>query len=453
MLKIKSFVSKQIFDIKTYGLRRLIGKFFTLVKILFRIPIYLIAVVPCIIIRLISPWILIRINRFPCGNFGDFVEFPSLYHCKKELKLDLPKKKYLDFVYIDTNDKIHNKQLAKMWRRKFNFLPGYLLGPIDRVNRFMPGWKVHEIAVLSRRRSRDVNNLSERHQPLHFTNEEEIYGKEMLNKFGLTEGDKFVCLAIRDSGYQKKKISPEYRDWSYHDYRNQDVNNYLLAAEELAERGYYIFRMGVSVEKPFTSNNPKIIDYANTSLRSDFMDVYLGAKCSFCISTSFGFDELPDFFGRPIAFSSVAPLGDLHTYRKKDLYLTKHHILRKEKRRLSLSEIFSHGVAFAYESRIYDDRGIELVENTSEEIKDLVIEMANYLEFNNQWNTEDEELQQSFKNLYTKNLKRFNQKPENQNELWHVQEVSHHMDARILHGKVRCRYSSKFLKENKNWLR
>ena len=240
MLKIKSFVSKQIFDIKTYGLRRLIGKFFTLVKILFRIPIYLIAFVPCIIIRLISPWILIRINRFPCANFGDFVEFPSLYHCKKELKLDLPKKKYLDFVYIDTNDKIHNKQLAKMWRRKFNFLSGYLLEPIDRVNKFMPGWKVHEIDVLSRRRSRDVNNLSERHQPLHFTNEEEIYGKEMLNKFGLTEGDKFVCLAIRDSGYQKKKISPQYRDWSYHDYRNQDVSNYLLAAEELAERGYYI---------------------------------------------------------------------------------------------------------------------------------------------------------------------------------------------------------------------
>ena len=89
MLKIKSFVSKQIFDIKTYGLRRLISKFFTLVKILFKIPIYLIAFVPCIIIRLISPWILIRINRFPCTNFGDFVEFPCLYHCKKELKIDL----------------------------------------------------------------------------------------------------------------------------------------------------------------------------------------------------------------------------------------------------------------------------------------------------------------------------------------------------------------------------
>jgi len=188
-------------------------------------------------------------------------------------------------------------------------------------------------------------------------------------------------------------------------------------------------------------------------LRSDFMDVYLGAKCSFCISTSFGFDELPDFFGKPIAFSSVAPLGDLHTYRKKDLYLTKHHILRKEKRRLSLSEIFSHGVAFAYETRFYDEKEIELVENTSEEIKDLVIEMANYLEFNNKLNSADEELQQSFKNLYTNNLKRFNQKPENENELWHIQETSSPMSARILHGKVRCRYSSKFLRENKDWLR
>ena len=451
MLKIKSFVSKQIFDIRTYGLGRLIGKFFTLVRILLRIPIYLIALVPCIIIRLISPWIIIRINRFPCANFGDFVEFPCLYHCKKELKIDLPKKKYLDFVYIDTNDKIHNKQLAKMWRRKFNFLSGYLLGPIDGVSKFIPGWKTHAIDVLSRRRSRDVNNLIEKHQPLNFINEEEIYGKNMLNKFGLRDGDKFVCLAIRDNGYQQKKIPSRYRNWSYHDYRNQDINNYLLAAEELAIKGYYVFRMGVSVEKPFISNNPKIIDYANSNFRSDFMDVYLGAKCSFCISTSFGFDQLPDFFGKPIAFSSVAPLGDMHTYREKDLYLMKHHILRKEKRRMSLSEIFSHGVAFAYESRIFDEHGVELVENTSEEIKDLVMEMVEYLEFNKKLNSEDEELQKSFKNLYTANLKRFNQRPDSENELWHIQEPK--KEESILHGKVRCRYSSKFLRENRNWLR
>ena len=91
-------------------------------------------------------------------------------------------------------------------------------------------------------------------------------------------------LYVRDGAYQLQKFKARERDWSYHDFRHTDINNFLLAAEELTKKGYYVFRMGVVVEKKFQTKNPKIIDYANSTLRSDFMDVYLGAKCSFCIS-------------------------------------------------------------------------------------------------------------------------------------------------------------------------
>ena len=56
------------------------------------------------------------------------------------------------------------------------------------------------------------------------------------------------------------------------------------------------------MQKEFKSNNPKIIDYVNSDLKSDFMDVFLGAKCSFCLSTSFGFDEVPNLFRKPIIY-------------------------------------------------------------------------------------------------------------------------------------------------------
>ena len=61
------------------------------------------------------------------------------------MEINLPKKRYLDFVYVHYNDKVFNRQLVKMWRQKFNFLPGYLLDPINRVNRLIPGWKTHAI--------------------------------------------------------------------------------------------------------------------------------------------------------------------------------------------------------------------------------------------------------------------------------------------------------------------
>jgi len=437
IIKIIAFIKKQISDVKNFGIRELFRKLYLLFKTLAVILVNILAIVPSIIIRLISPWIIIRIHAASCGNFGNFVYGLALYYCKKKLNINQQAKKHhIDLFYISYKDrKIYNRQLAKMWKRKLIFLPYYLLAPINTINRFIPGWERHSIKMFASPDTRDIDNFFEKYQPLDFTAEEENYGRKMLNKFGLNENDKFVCLAVRDGGYQLKKISSRYRDWSYHDYRHTDIDKFILAAEELTKRGYYVFRMGVVVEKPFKSKNPKIIDYANSDLRSDFMDIYLGAKCSFCISTIYGFDAVPNVFNRPTIMLGL-PLGDLHTYSEKFLLMTKHHVSKKEKRELSLSEIFSLNLAFAYDTKIFDEKGIKLVDNTPNEIKDLVIEMIEYLESNKKLKPEDEALQQTFKKLYAYNLKLFN----------------YQMDKKKMHGQIRSRFSTKFLKQNRDWL-
>jgi putative glycosyltransferase (TIGR04372 family) len=400
----------------------------------------IIAILPCLIIRLISPLVLIRIQRIPAGNFGDFALHPAMYYCKKKFKIDQPTKKHIDLVYIHYREKLYNKQLEKMWKRKLNFLSGYLLDPISRVNRLIPGWKNHAIKSLYKHQ-RDVDLLYEKCRPLKFTDKEEVYGNKMLNEFGLKDKDKFVCLAVRDGAYQQKKIPSTRRDWSYHDHRNTDVYKFYLAAEELTKRGYYVFRMGVVVEKPFSTKNPKIIDYANSNLRSDFMDIYLAAKCSFCVSsTGYGFTDLACLFAKPIVNIHL-PFGDMFTYSEKFLFIIKHHILKRENRKLSLSEIFSHGVAWIYDSKIFKQKGIEIIDNTEEEIKDVVMEMVENLEFKRKLNSEEEELQKKFKSLYANNLERFSY----QYELRNPDET--------MHGQIRSRFGTKFLKENKNWLK
>ena len=437
--KIIIFVKKQIVDITTYGSPELLRKFYLLIKAFFIIPFYVIAIVPCVIIRLVSPWFIIRILRLPAENFGDFVQFTAMFYCKKKLNIDQPKKKHLDLVYIHYKDKVFNKQLAKMWKRKLNFLSGYLLHPISVLIKLIPGWKIHSLEYLYNQRVRNIDDLLAECQPLEFTVKEEIYGQDKLKEFGLKNKDKFVCLDVRDNTYQLKKIPARYRNWSYHDYRHTDINKFLLAAEELTKRGYYIFRMGVIAEKPFISNNPKIIDYANSDLRSDFMDIYLGAKCSFCITTATGFQDLPCLFRKPMAQLCV-PVGHLFTYKERFILITKHHILKKEKRRLSLSEIFSHGLAYTHDTKIFEQKGIELVENTQEEIKDLAVEMVENLEFKKKLSTEDEELQKTFRSLYASNIKRYNFQKETKNPT-------------IIHDQIRSSFSTKFLRENKNWLR
>ena len=82
--------------------------------------------------------------------------------------------------------------------------------------------------------------------------------------------------------------------------------------------------MGSLVEKKFKNNNKMIIDYANSPHKSDFLDVYLGANCSFCISTSTGFDAIPYVFRRPIAYVTV-PIKYFFTFSRNFLIIAKHH--------------------------------------------------------------------------------------------------------------------------------
>ncbi len=79
IIKINAFIKKQITDVNTYGIRELFRKFYLLIKFLAVILMDIIAIVPCLIIRLISPWFIIRIERIPAGDFGDFVWMTAMY--------------------------------------------------------------------------------------------------------------------------------------------------------------------------------------------------------------------------------------------------------------------------------------------------------------------------------------------------------------------------------------
>ena len=115
-----------------------------------------------------------------------------------------------------------------------------------------------------------------------------------------------------------KKVSPRYRDWSYHEYRNFNIDNFILAAEELTKRGYYVFRMGKHVKKPLVIKNKKIIDYAMSNNRSDFLDIYLASQCDFLLCSSTGIQNITEIFRKPFA-TLMIPLGEIDTKSKKIL--------------------------------------------------------------------------------------------------------------------------------------
>jgi putative glycosyltransferase (TIGR04372 family) len=162
------------------------------------------------------------------------------------------------------------------------------------------------------------------------------------------------------------------------------------------------------------------------------MDIYLGAKCVFCISSSLGWDGIPEIFRRPIVYTNLTPFGYLRCSGKDSLNLVKHYFLTKEGRELTLSEIFSHGVGFSLFSSDYESKGIQLIENTPEEIRDAAIEMDQRL--NGSWQTrlDDVQLQEKFWKIFP------------------VDAVD--SNGTRLHGKIRARFGAQFLRNNPEWL-
>ncbi len=377
-------------------------------SILFALPAVL-------IIRFLRPLVVVRLGPLPSSRLGHFAIETEMYLCDRDKR----KNGSQPFDIFYHRLPICNHQLKSMWDRKLRVFR--LARWPDRLNRKIPGAGPH---VVPRLGSRDMRGLI-RHTPAHlsFTVEEERRGREALRAMGIQEGIPFVCLHARDSSYLEA-VSPE-RDWEYHDYRDSSIHNYVPAAEELARRGHVAVRVGAIVKEKLAVMNPGIVDYATNGRRSDFLDIYLGAKCRFFLCSATGVSEIPRIFRKPIAFVNFIPLEDMHTWGPDDLLIPKKLWLKKERRFLTFQEIFTLGFSRFFHSEQYERHGIEAVENTPEEIRDLAIEMDERLKSSWKTTDEDERLQQRF---------------------WSCFESSE------LHGDIVSRVGAEFLRQNQELL-
>ena len=392
-----------------------------------KVPCYVLAIAAVLGIRLIRPFFLVRIECLLSSRIGHFVGNTELYLCERDAGINVPIQRHADFFFMERL--ISNQHMAIMLKRVLRIGPNWMLAPIFRINRLIPGGEVHEIRQNAE--SIDIHNLLDKFPThLHFTVEEEARGDAELRLMGLPIGAKFVCLIVRDSAFLADQL-PIY-DWSYHSYRDCDIQNYVLAAEALTSRGYFVIRMGAKVHAAMATSDSKVIDYATNGMRNDFMDIYLGAKCAFCITTGTGWDTVPQMFRKPIVYTNLLPLGEIITSRSVYLTISKKHVWKVSQKTLSLCEIFSHGFGHCRASIQYESKGVMLIENTPKEIRDLALEMEERLE--GIWISlpVDDTLQSRFWEVFPTNAV--------------------DSQGRRYHGEIRSRFGAMYLRNNQIWL-
>jgi len=184
--------------------------------------------------------------------------------------------------------------------------------------------------------------------------------------------------------------------------------------------------MGTHVKETMNFNNPKYIEYSYNGYRTELMDIYLGAKCKYFISCGTGIDSIAVIFRRPLLYTNYIPIEAVETFRSNSLVIFKKHWLKEKKRFMTFKEIYESGAGKFALGDEYERHGIELVENTKDEILDVVKEMNSRIEGTWEKNQDDDELQKRF---------------------WSTFPFD-----KAFHGEIKTRIGAEFLRQNNNLL-
>lgn len=387
----------------------------------FSLVIRALLLIPLIlVVRILSPAIVLRFGSFYSSRIGHFAANTEVYLCERDAGINRPAKRFLDLFFY--HESVCNQQLKRMWDRTLRVAP-FSLFPIEQLLRRIPGGRRHLVPMGN---DRDMHGLLDKTPPhLSFTMQEQELGEAGLRQLGVPTRATFICVTARDQAYLKSLDMHAGLDLSYQDYRNAAITNYIPALTELTRRGHTVVRMGELVAEALKTDNPKIIDYASGGMRSEFLDIYLGAKCQFFISLGTGIDEVPLLFRRPTMFVNIVPVEYGRFWDSTHLFIPKKHWLRSERRFMTMREILSSGAGRYLRTEQFDSAGIELIENSPDEIRELTVEMDDRI--HGRWRTDqdDEELQRKF---------------------WSLFAVSE------LNAVFRARIGRSFLREHRDWL-
>jgi putative glycosyltransferase (TIGR04372 family) len=235
---------------------------------------------------------------------------------------------------------------------------------------------------------------------LAFTPAEEAMGRTLLQTIGIEPGQPFVCFHSRDDAYRMATNQPSHTSMkdTFHDFRDCSIHHYLPAAEYLTDQGLYALRMGSIVKERLESVNPAIVDYAS-KFRSDFGDVFLPARSKFFLGNTAGITAVAYIFGVPVALANCIPTGHLPN-GEHDLFIPKKLWHTGKKRCLTFPEIVNSGADMWMGSHWYAEAGIEVIENTADEVLALAKEMNARLDGTWVPTEEDEHLQQRYRGLF-----------------------------------------------------
>ena len=207
--------------------------------------------------------------------------------------------------------------------------------------------------------------------PLGFSDKTVAHCKAKLVGLGINPDRPFVTVHCRESGYWARNGDRT------HSTKNARIADYIPAINFLITAGFQVIRLG----DPSMAKLPPregVIDYAHTVAKDDFVDLYLLKHSAFMICTCSGPFAVAAMFHTPILATNYIPVH-LLPFAAHDRILLKKLRRKDNGNLLSLQEMLDLPFGeFTY--YMMERRGLEVVDNTPEEIVHAVQTMVAQLQ-------------------------------------------------------------------------
>ena len=336
----------------------------------------LLAFVVLIILRILRPLIKIELCIIAFHRYGHLALEPEIFLGERELLARENGQRRLPIRFqwwsFGPTRLQTNRFLAAKWKKVVCALPSWWIDALHTVGESMQFLRLDE-PKMSIRGSRNSLDLTSAH--LQLTEAELSRGRSELFGLGLDPYKPYVCLVVRDGGHYASLGERESDGYSF---MNFDIATFERAALSLVERGYQVVRMGSGSEKPFGTNRPGIIDYANSASRSEFLDIFIAATCSFAVSTQTGPDAVCLTFRRPVCYIDVTRFSQFFLGTKLAWWNPAE--LWQGEKRLTLNNLLSSEIFWIKDPNDFINYGVSQVRSDAEKINQYVEGFINSFE-------------------------------------------------------------------------
>lgn len=325
-------------------------------KLLIAIAVFIVGLPVFILANILRPFVIVRFGEVYSARIGHIAGNLDNYLSSRAPSGGR------EISIFALQGSVANWQLTRMFERtgrmRFLTLPAKavlrLKGQFPKSSHFIDFnvemWAIHGETAL-----RPAN--------ISFTADEVRKGTARLQERGI-HGE-FICFNNRDNAYLKTVGG----DGNTHDYRNSSVHSYRPLIQHALTLGYPVVRLGNIVEEEIAIDHADFVDFSGKN-SDDFMDIFLLDRARIFIGNNSGFSNVRRVFRKPEIIVNFAPFAPNHLwpFSYGTVILPKKMYSHSLGRLMTISEMRSLNVDIHYQGDYFKDQGIDVLENTGDEI-------------------------------------------------------------------------------------